>query len=250
VEFLREFQVEVTEAVDDTYDDGNVEESPSAPYKSRTRTRKVSKYMELIQDVMDRRAVQIEIDLDDVVLHKDASFAEDIGRNTMRYVQLFTKAVDRVIQEDFGGGLVARGGGGGGGAGASSASASPSSGGGASRGAGKDDLLVDNQDIADVLLQHRIQLLKSAREQDAVLADPSVPPETEEEKSAKIRRLFPPALLQRFEIRIKPRTEDEKRALALRNVKAADLGKLVTVRAIVLRASDVRPIIQVASYTW
>ncbi len=207
-----------------------------------------AKYLDLLDLVAARRIVQIDIDLDDIVLHNDASFAEDIARNTPRYVSLFSRAIDQLLEERQAMGSA----GAGAGAGAGSSS-SYGAGAGAGAGAGsrsKDRDAIDSEDIADVMLNHRVQMIKQAREQDAALADPAAPPKTEAELRAELRAMFPPALLRRYEVRIRPRERDETSALALRQVRAGDLGKLVTVRAMVLRASDVRPIIQVAAYTW
>ena len=178
---------------------------------------------------MERRAVQIDIDLDDIVLHNDASLADEITRNTTRYIQLFSRAIDTIIEENR-----------------NTLSTSSSS---SNAIFDPTEAVIDNEDTADVLLAHRMQLLKQNQQQEASLQDPNNLP-NETELRNKLRAMFPPSLLRRYEVRFRPREVSEKNELALRQIKANDLGKLVTVRAIILRASDVRPIIQVAAYTW
>ncbi|KAI9314944.1 MCM2/3/5 family-domain-containing protein [Dichotomocladium elegans] len=59
--------------------------------------------------------------------------------------------------------------------------------------------------------------------------------------------IFPPALTRRYEVFIKPLSNDE--ALAVRQIKGSQLGNLVTVRGIVTRVSDVKPFLQVNTYS-
>lgn len=177
---------------------------------------------------MERRAVEIVIDLDDIVLHNDATLADEITRNTSRYIQLFSRAIDTIIEDNR------------------TAMASSSSGNAIFD---PTEAVIDNEDTADVLLAHRMQLLKQNQQQEASLQDPNNLP-SETDLRNKLRAMFPPTLFRRYEVRFRPREVSEKNELALRQIKANDLGKLVTVRAIVLRASDVRPILQVAAYTW
>ncbi|KAI9019534.1 MCM2/3/5 family-domain-containing protein [Phycomyces nitens] len=58
---------------------------------------------------------------------------------------------------------------------------------------------------------------------------------------------FPPALTRRYEVYIKPLSSDA--ALAVRQIKGSLLGHLVTVRGIITRVSDVKPFLQVNTYT-
>lgn len=68
---------------------------------------------------------------------------------------------------------------------------------------------------------------------------------------------FPPELTRRYTLSFKPKkpsagsSEDEKddKALAVREVRGKHLGKLITVRAIAIRVSDVKPSIQVNAYS-
>jgi DNA replication licensing factor MCM7 len=52
---------------------------------------------------------------------------------------------------------------------------------------------------------------------------------------------------RRFEVRFRPLTSVSK-PLALRSVRAADIGHLVSVKAICTRVSDVKPLVSVVTY--
>jgi DNA replicative helicase MCM subunit Mcm2 (Cdc46/Mcm family) len=49
------------------------------------------------------------------------------------------------------------------------------------------------------------------------------------------------------EVRIIPQTK--MKAIAIREVKAADIGHLVTIKGIITRCTDVKPLMSVATYT-
>ncbi|KAJ3477798.1 hypothetical protein NLG97_g8741 [Lecanicillium saksenae] len=94
-------------------------------------------------------------------------------------------------------------------------------------------------DVLDVLMarrQARNRELEEAAERDATL---------EEDK-------FPAELTRRYTLVFKPRIDSPdfaSKALAVRHVRGDNLGHLITVRAIVTRVSDVKPIVQVSAYT-
>lgn len=58
---------------------------------------------------------------------------------------------------------------------------------------------------------------------------------------------FPPELMKRFECYFKAPSESV--AVPIRDVKAQSIGKLVTVRGIVTRCTEVKPMMTVATYT-
>ncbi|KIJ27820.1 hypothetical protein M422DRAFT_270920 [Sphaerobolus stellatus SS14] len=72
-----------------------------------------------------------------------------------------------------------------------------------------------------------------------------------QEKSAQNqeegRQGFPPALLRRYNLYFRPLLSDV--AMAVREVKGVHLGKLITVRGIVTRVSEVKPLLLVNAYT-
>ena len=228
-----------------------------------------AKYMELIEDIVQRRqrVVRIDVDLDDVVLHEDATFALDIAQNTHRFLQLFSKAIDMIVDERSA--KLGRG--------RSSSSSSSSSSAFADDGQ-------EGEDVADVLIKHRVLQIRLHEQQlglddgmaaagaagagaagggilgadgdgeggqhEPTAAEREAAERAKSEKAqAALRENLPPMLLRKYEVRVRPRQRDESNALALRHIKANDLGKLVTVKAIVLRASDVKPHLLVAAYT-
>ncbi|EJP70303.1 MCM2/3/5 family protein [Beauveria bassiana ARSEF 2860] len=94
-------------------------------------------------------------------------------------------------------------------------------------------------DVLDVLMarrQARNRELEEAAERDPTL---------EEDK-------FPAELTRRYTLVFKPRVNGPdvaSKALAVRHVRGDNLGHLITIRAIVTRVSDVKPIVQVSAYT-
>jgi hypothetical protein len=99
--------------------------------------------------------------------------------------------------------------------------------------------VIEEDDGTDAMLRaHRLrqhqEILRDAGEEPADLAE--------------IYKKFPPQLLRTYELRVMPRTTEKP--LSLRQVAGSALGRLVSIKAIVLRATDVRPMLQVASYSW
>ncbi len=94
------------------------------------------------------------------------------------------------------------------------------------------------EDVFDVIQAHRLKMIQEAAKEQQGGAEAA---------PVKIEDHFPPVLFRRFEVRFAPRTD--VKADSLRNVVATDLGKLVTVKCIVVRASDIKPICVVATYT-
>ncbi|GAA5867950.1 hypothetical protein JCM1840_003499 [Sporobolomyces johnsonii] len=82
-------------------------------------------------------------------------------------------------------------------------------------------------DILDIMQYHRNN--KNAQNEEAGQA------------------VFPPQLLRRYNLYFRPLRNDA--VLAVRQVRGAHLGKLITVRGIVTRVSEVKPLLQVNAYT-
>uniref|UniRef100_A0A0M3HGR1 DNA replication licensing factor MCM7 n=1 Tax=Ascaris lumbricoides TaxID=6252 RepID=A0A0M3HGR1_ASCLU len=66
-------------------------------------------------------------------------------------------------------------------------------------------------------------------------------------RMGNVRSKYPPELMRRFEVAFKSRTLDKP--LSVREVKAAQVGKLVTVSGVVIRATEVKPMASVITYT-
>ncbi|ORX62720.1 MCM-domain-containing protein [Hesseltinella vesiculosa] len=68
----------------------------------------------------------------------------------------------------------------------------------------------------------------------------------DENRAGGSEDLFPPALTRRYEVFIKPMSDNP--TMAVRHINGAQLGRLVTVRGIVTRVTDVKPYLQVNTY--
>ncbi|XP_071512260.1 DNA replication licensing factor mcm7 [Panulirus ornatus] len=88
------------------------------------------------------------------------------------------------------------------------------------------------RDALDVYIEHRLMMEQRMRQ----------PGETRD-----LRNRYPPELMRRFEIYFK--APSAQKPMAIRNVKASHVGKLVMVRGIVTRCTEVKPMMQVATYT-
>ncbi|KAG8899820.1 Mcm2-7 hexameric complex component [Tulasnella sp. 403] len=93
-----------------------------------------------------------------------------------------------------------------------------------------EDLRLEEEPL-DVIMHQRRE--KQARNAEA---DPETPE-------------FPAQLLRRYTIYFKPLASDNLKPLAVRQVHGAHIGKLITVRGIVTRVSEVKPLIQIVTYT-
>lgn len=94
--------------------------------------------------------------------------------------------------------------------------------------------LEDNSSLQDILRVARLERVEA--NPDAAGGDP--------------RRFFPPRLLRTYEVRFSPLADAASKPLRLRDIGAVNVGKLVTAECMVVRASDVKPQIDVAAYTW
>ncbi|XP_039603308.1 DNA replication licensing factor MCM7 [Polypterus senegalus] len=88
------------------------------------------------------------------------------------------------------------------------------------------------KDALDVYIEHRLMMEQRGREQN---------------ESRDPRNQYPAELMRRFEVYFKPPSTLKPRVV--RDVKADSIGKLVTVRGIVTRATEVKPMMVVATYT-
>ncbi|XP_055313341.1 DNA replication licensing factor Mcm7 [Sitodiplosis mosellana] len=88
------------------------------------------------------------------------------------------------------------------------------------------------KDSLDVYIEHRM-LMESRLRTNNDVRDP--------------KNRFPPELMKRFEVTFKAPSLDKP--LSIREVKADSIGKLVSVRGIVTRCTEVKPMMVVATYT-
>lgn len=152
-----------------------------------------------------RELTRFDIELDDVLLSGGPDFVKDIQSNARRYVELFSKAIDKLTPPP-----------------------------------NLDDP-TQHTDIHDVLMSHRNQTTK------AKLLEEN--PEANMDEFDP-RSVFPASLHRRYEVRFIAPSKDQEKPLPLREVRAASLGSLVSIKCIVIRASDIKPLVQLATYTW
>uniref|UniRef100_A0A1S4M2U7 DNA replication licensing factor MCM7 n=1 Tax=Ixodes scapularis TaxID=6945 RepID=A0A1S4M2U7_IXOSC len=88
------------------------------------------------------------------------------------------------------------------------------------------------KDALDVYIEHRM-LMESRNHQPGDVRDP--------------RNKYPPELMRRYEVYFK--MPSATKTMSVRDVKASSIGKLVMVKGIVTRCTDVKPILRVATYT-
>ncbi|XP_033226827.1 DNA replication licensing factor Mcm7 [Belonocnema kinseyi] len=88
------------------------------------------------------------------------------------------------------------------------------------------------KDALDIYIEHRL-LMEARNQHPGEQRDP--------------RNKYAPELMRRFEVCFKD--FDTAKAYSVRDIKAEQIGKLVTVRGIVTRSTEVKPMICVATYT-
>ncbi|XP_077326711.1 DNA replication licensing factor MCM7 [Lithobates pipiens] len=91
---------------------------------------------------------------------------------------------------------------------------------------------VVHKDSLDVYIEHRLMMEQRGRDPSEI-RDP--------------HNQYPPELMRRFELYFKAPTSSKARVV--RDVKADSIGKLVSVRGIVTRVTEVKPMMVVATYT-
>eukprot|EP00794_Sanderia_malayensis_P013959 gene13959-15415_t len=93
---------------------------------------------------------------------------------------------------------------------------------------------VEHKDALDIYIEHRLLLQQQNNQQrDGVARNP--------------RNKYPPELLRRYEVHFKHHAQ--QKAESIRDIKAEKIGKLVVVRGIVTRCTEVKPVMSVATYT-
>jgi DNA replication licensing factor MCM7 len=87
----------------------------------------------------------------------------------------------------------------------------------------------------DVFIKHR--LTATARAQEGLAPGVQLPQQLS----------FPPELMRRYEVYFKSQSSDK--IVPIRDVKACQIGKLTMIKGIITRATEVKPMMQVATYT-
>ncbi|KAJ5368509.1 DNA replication licensing factor MCM7 [Penicillium cataractarum] len=215
-----------TEAMEDLNIDGNrtsdeydfmddVDDEGAETRGARRRKEPKLKYMQILQDIANRDASNIVIELDDLNIFENAlpeeqqnlKLVESIQKNTKRYIDVFSQAVDAVMPKET-----------------------------------KEITFKD--DVLDVIMSQREKRNETQEMQAEADMD-----------AAPAASLFPPELTRRYTLNFKPLTPSGSssdragKALAVRNVRGEHLGSLITVRGITTRVSDVKPAVQINAYT-
>jgi len=94
---------------------------------------------------------------------------------------------------------------------------------------------VPSKDALDVFIKHRHTATQRA--QEALAPGVQQPPQ----------KTFPPELMRRYEVYFN--AQNSEKILPIRDVKAGQIGKLTSIKGIITRATEVKPIMQVATYT-
>lgn len=191
------------------------------------------KYMDLMQKIANRDISTLYIALDDIKLYQENQFLSSqpsqlglmdlvaqILKNTHHFTELFASVVDEMMPEPT-----------------------------------KDISYKD--DVLDVILhQRKLRNLKvqqdNADELNQLNAGFSQQNNTDwqdsQDNDLMRENTFPAKLTRRYHLYFKPLTGRTK-ALAVRDVKGPHVGKMITVRGIVTRVSDVKPSVLVNAYT-
>jgi DNA replication licensing factor MCM7 len=226
------------------------------------RIRQVPCYLEVLQRIVDRdfygdaRVFVVEVPLAELVAwdpDRGRELADRAGRNTLRYVEIFSGAVDAALQ-----GL-------------------EPGGGGRRNASGNNDR---ERDPVDIFREQRLARARAREEQRNQQANAGVHNlHVQGEAGANLQGdanqegdEFPPVLMRRYELRILPvgrrgtlppfanqvaprpgaaaaAAPPPPRAVSLRQVRSRSMGRLVTVTGMIARASDVKPCCQVAAYS-
>lgn len=184
------------------------------------------KYLELFQQIANRETLTVAVELDDLAKYQENAFYSSsqlglfdlvgqIQKNTYHYIELFSQVVDSLMPEPT-----------------------------------KDISYKD--DVLDVILhQRKLRNMRVAQENAEEMNNLRLGfsqqlgelqnPEVLEEN------MFPAKLTRRYHMYFVP--SGGRKLMAVREVKGSHVGKLITVRGIVTRVSDVKPLVLVNAYT-
>ena len=203
------------------------------------------KYQLLMQKIANRELENITIELDDIIRFESLqntsyqngkSLATEISKNANHFLELFSRIIDENLPQPT-------------------------------------KPINDKDSVLDVIIhQRRLRTKTLEEEREREIARSNLDPSrtgiddsnnnnnsnndnnnndpTNELNTA--HELFPPQLLRRYNLYFKPvtgATGKVNKPLNIRNVKGNHIGKLITIRGIVTRVSDVKPSIEVQAYT-
>lgn len=158
---------------------------------------KLFKYGEQLMNIAHREQTVLTVDIEDIE-ETDPELAEAVLNNTIRYTDIFSDVIYEMLPSYR-------------------------------------EREVENKDVLDVFIEHRLSMERQ------------IHPQQPGEAAPDIEKMFPPELLRRFELQFKQ--SSLQKVESIRNVKARSIGKLTSVRGIVTRATEVKPMMTVATYT-
>ncbi|KAA0148744.1 hypothetical protein FNF27_02710 [Cafeteria roenbergensis] len=217
---------------------------PAASFDDSEPQEPVAKYRQMLEEIRKRDRTGLPVELGDMLTFTGSPDADDadapekdrfsyvelvrrIQSNAKRYLDVISGAADFCVEE-----LATE---------AAERGEDPA-GGAAGQGvavaADGSAMVTGSDDVFDVLQRHRLQAAREAARANGAAEGA----EAVAEASA-----FPAELRRRFEVRLLPVPDMPVRSL--REVRARDIGHLVRIRAMVIRASDVKPLAKVITYT-
>ncbi|KAF9879736.1 putative MCM2/3/5 family protein [Colletotrichum karsti] len=198
----------------DFSDDELMEDDDTRQTRRQAKSAPGPKYKEMLQELADRKTNEVMIDLDDLAtfesqLGDELKLVESIEINTKHYVELMSRAVDKLMPK-------------------------PSEG------------VNFQDDVLDVLMERRQRRNEAIERAATEVVDGQVPDPTiaEDKFPAELTRRYTLVFKPRSDTPSHP-----VKAYAVRQVNGDKLGHLITVRAIATRVSDVKPVVQVSAYT-
>ena len=246
-QFLKEFKSDSSYDLDDQvaadFYDRNEEDIDLL--REENDINALPKYQLLMQKIANRELENITIELDDIIRFESLqntsyqngkSLATEISKNANHFLELFSRIIDENLPQPT-------------------------------------KPINDKDSVLDVIIhQRRLRTKTLEEEREREIARSNLDPSrtgmddsnnnnnsnndnnnndpTNELNTA--HELFPPQLLRRYNLYFKPvtgATGKVNKPLNIRNVKGNHIGKLITIRGIVTRVSDVKPSIEVQAYT-
>jgi DNA replication licensing factor MCM7 len=244
-QFLQEHQINII----DRNDNVDTEQVDLIPTSIGINVRRVPCYLHLLRQIKDRiypdpsnPVFVIEVPLSEIVSWdslRGSDLAQRAMKNTLRYHSLFSEVFDKALES------------------------LPST-----------TERLPPRDMLDIILEQRLAQQASqqsrARNNHEILEGGILNDASNAQRTAhQATEDFPPLLMRRFELRILPlgrrgtlnpfdrqhrekihdEVTSEDNGVSLRFVRSRSMGRLVTVRGMIVRASDVKPSCVVATYT-
>ncbi len=254
---------------DDDSDSENEDRVLEPTLDDTIRIERVPCYPPLLQRIVDKEYFSetattflIEVPLMELV-EWDAIRGKDLAEramsNGLRYHNLFCTAIDNLLANNFAPTQQRR---------------NPQANNNRSSTSQTNSVLL--RDAMDILQEQRLALHQQSQQQQQQQQQAN--PEDggvagESNTNGDERNAFPPMLMRRYELRILPlgrrgvlapfedqylsksfnnnnnNTGQEARGVSLRHVRSKSMGRLVTITGMIVKASDVKPMLQVAAYT-